>query len=1090
MTNGSLTVTDLATRFRLQQALSWTSAARTFAGKHPETDEKVAVKILALADQAHVERLQTRFESTASILAGLSHPALPDLLDHGVSERNEAFLVTRWFPGAKLSELELDPGDLLYVVLQVTEALESLALHGLVHLGVAADNVLVMPDMQAQLTGWGSSLLNVDWQSGPGLSLSVTNPHTAPELRRSGGKADALWRADLFSLASMTAELLGAIIEDSGQSTQVKFPGELSRQISGPEALRSTLEQCLAQDPDQRPDAYSSLTKAIQRAVPRDRRQQVAATQPMPPLRLEPLPSGSSTGKVGADTQRMPPLPPVPQPEQEEGAESESGSGSPESADTGVHAIRQETGAFLLPKSSSDEGAEELFEASELADFLNEESVAEVLPPDLEPEPPADSEGEDATASQEVKDNTTAEIKVPVHAVSEGSETDETSPAAEQDTEAAPDSSEAATEFVSPDKLQEMVAAASKSADPEPAPHEAATKVASSGRVRELVEAAEQLARQDSEGSAEAATKLVGPEKLSEMVAEARSREDAEAADPDEGGAATELVSPERLREMVESAEANALDEAGASGEGEPEEPAETAAPSAASAPPPAEKDAPAPDESSDGDVVGAASPASTVVASSDEVREMLARAQEEAQSDGSAVSVQDASQASAPAPASAATRSEPDAPQSPETSRTVPRWAIAAAALFGLVLVATLVAGLLRRDPPPEPAPAAPVISEPVATEPPPPDLDPEMEQALILLGDGDWDEARPLITALQERAEAGELSPADLEALQSAAETLTLGYGEQVARLLQESLEQLDVNGMRSALRGGSNAAEALRRRPGGEDLLRRARTLLRAVDSFRSALDRGEGTEALERSLELRSIEPSLAERFRAVERSQSQIEDRVVGLMDSGSYGEARLELERAERVTNLSTSLAALKERVVQAMREESAVGDLIAQAEEFSRQDRPHLGLDVLQPANIPATQRGRANELRTRLERQLERLDADAPVIEFLDEAELKKDAPFDIRLRVSDDYEVSEVRVQVRTEGAPRARPVAVRALGGEEYVAQVPESVHDGKPLEFWAAAVDRSGHSGRLGSEEQPIEVKRRRWFQVFRRRGDG
>ena len=293
-----------------------------------------------------------------------------------------------------------------------------------------------------------------------------------------------------------------------------------------------------------------------------------------------------------------------------------------------------------------------------------------------------------------------------------------------------------------------------------------------------------------------------------------------------------------------------------------------------------------------------------------------------------------------------------------------------------------------------------------------------------------------------------------------------------------------------MRSALRGGSNAVEALARRPGGEELVQRARALLRGVDSFRSALDRGEGTEALERSLELRSLEPALAERFRAVERSQSQIEDRVVGLIDAGDYGAARLELERVEGITDLPESLAVLKERVTQAMREESAVGDLIARAEEYSRQNRPHLGLDVLEPSNIPATQRGRANALRTRLERQLEQLDAGAPSIEFLDEEELKKDAPYDIRLRVSDDYGVSEVRVQVRTEGASGARQVAVRALGGEEYVAQVPESLHDGKPLQFWAAAVDRSGHFGRLGSQEEPVEVKRRRWFQVFRRRGDG
>ena len=1068
MTIGSLIVTDLATRYRLQQALSWTSAARTFAGKHPDTDEKIAVKILALADHAHVERLQSRFEATAKILGGLSHPALPDLMDHGVSERSEAFLVTRWFPGAKLTELELEPGDLLLVVLQITEALESLALHGLVHLGVAADNVLVMPDMQAQLTGWGSSLLNVDWQSGPGLSLSITNSHTAPELRRSGGKADALWRADLFSLASMTAELLGAIVEDVGGSTQVRFPGELSRQISGPEALRSTLEQCLAPDPDQRPDAYSNLTKAIQRAVPRDRRQQIAATQPMPPLKVAPFPSGSGApapAEVGTAAMRIPPLPPapVPSPDPESASEDEasevpvsSSSSGADSSDTGVHAIRQETGAFLLPRSSSsDDSGDRLFEASELADFLKEESTAEVTPPDDDHVEERDSP---SATPEEIDDNTTAEIRVPVEAVAEEAETPEEGVSGSPE----PDPG-AATEYVPAEKLQEMVAAASRSSSPELPAHEAETKHVASGEMRELVEAARQQEGRSAEPAEEAATSLVAPEALQEMV-DAASKEEPEG----------EFVSSEPM-----ASEAGAEEAATAvSEEADREASAE-----------------PAVDESPSGEHdVGRASPASTVVASSAEVRQLLARAAEEGDGGGLVVppSQPPASSApsAAPEPPAAAEETSPSAEGTPSTGRSIPRWTVAAAAVLGLVLAATLVAGLLRSDPPQEPVSSTPLVTEPVVTERPEPDLDPDMEEALILLGDGDWDEARPRLAALQERADAGELSEADLEALQSASETLTLGYGEQTARLLEEALAELDVNGMRSALRGGSNAVEALARRPGGEELVQRARALLRGVDSFRSALDRGEGTEALERSLELRSLEPALAERFRAVERSQSQIEDRVVGLIDAGDYGAARLELERVEGITDLPESLAVLKERVTQAMREESAVGDLIARAEEYSRQNRPHLGLDVLEPSNIPATQRGRANALRTRLERQLEQLDAGAPSIEFLDEEELKKDAPYDIRLRVSDDYGVSEVRVQVRTEGASGARQVAVRALGGEEYVAQVPESLHDGKPLQFWAAAVDRSGHFGRLGSQEEPVEVKRRRWFQVFRRRGDG
>ncbi len=51
-------------------------------------------------------------------------------------------------------------------------------------------------------------------------------------------------------------------------------------------------------------------------------------------------------------------------------------------------------------------------------------------------------------------------------------------------------------------------------------------------------------------------------------------------------------------------------------------------------------------------------------------------------------------------------------------------------------------------------------------------------------------------------------------------------------------------------------------------------------------------------------------------------------------------------------------------------------------------------------------------------------------------------------------------------------------LRSLSGADHEAEIGPDIHQGKPVDFYVTATDRSGHQGQLGSAENPQRVKRK------------
>ena len=130
----------------------------------------VAVKLVNLAvfDGLAVER----FRREGTLLARLSHPCIARLLDAGVTDAGQPFLVLEYVEGTRLdryaAEQELSVKARLELLLQVTDAVAHAHANLVVHRDLKPSNVLVDTDGRVKLLDFGiATLLEKGSAGGP-----------------------------------------------------------------------------------------------------------------------------------------------------------------------------------------------------------------------------------------------------------------------------------------------------------------------------------------------------------------------------------------------------------------------------------------------------------------------------------------------------------------------------------------------------------------------------------------------------------------------------------------------------------------------------------------------------------------------------------------------------------------------------------------------------------------------------------------------------------------------------------------------------------------------------------------------------------
>ena len=220
---------------------------------------EVAIKLIASRRVALAEQLSRE----CRLLARLDHPAITRLIDAGLSEEGEPYLVMEWVDGvnldAWLEEHSFSLEQRLIMFLEITEAVAHAHQRLIVHGDIKPGNVRIREDGQVKLMDFGVAILMTD--SGiEGQRVAAMTPAFAAPEQLAGEPVTT--RSDVWALGALLhAMLTGAAPErDKGESVSGEFAG-LAR--SG--ELRAIIRHACQTEPECRYESVQALANDTQR---------------------------------------------------------------------------------------------------------------------------------------------------------------------------------------------------------------------------------------------------------------------------------------------------------------------------------------------------------------------------------------------------------------------------------------------------------------------------------------------------------------------------------------------------------------------------------------------------------------------------------------------------------------------------------------------------------------------------------------------------------------------------------------------------------------------------------------------------------
>jgi serine/threonine protein kinase/tetratricopeptide (TPR) repeat protein len=234
-----------------------------------EFRQQVAIKLIDLPLAGSLFREQFRRER--QILAGLVHPFIARLLDGGVSDEGEPYLVMEYVDGVSIlnycEEHSLKLRDRLILFRQVCEAVQFAHQNLVIHRDLKADNILVVADGTPRLLDFGTAKL-LATEDAPASELtrqgvqSFTPQYASPEQVLGKSITTA---SDTYSLGVLLYRMIAGVrpYELKDFSTE-----ELIRVICKEEPPKPSAIAISAEHPDGDLDAIAM--KALRKA-PEDR---------------------------------------------------------------------------------------------------------------------------------------------------------------------------------------------------------------------------------------------------------------------------------------------------------------------------------------------------------------------------------------------------------------------------------------------------------------------------------------------------------------------------------------------------------------------------------------------------------------------------------------------------------------------------------------------------------------------------------------------------------------------------------------------------------------------------------------------------
>lgn len=262
----------LGTRYELTDRIAVGGMGEVWRALDRRLGRTVAVKVLRpelSGDELFLNRLRTEARNTA----GLQHPNLAVLLDHGESA-GSGYLVMELVDGETLAARltragRLGPAAAVAILVQACRGLHAAHTAGVVHRDVKPANVMVTADGAVKLTDFGISLgANQAPMTSTGMVMGTAH-YLAPE--QATGKP-ATPAGDVYALGVLAFECLAGERPFAG-ATQLEVASAHIRQPvpplpdSVPAALARVVHRMLAKDPGERPASALVCARELEEAA-------------------------------------------------------------------------------------------------------------------------------------------------------------------------------------------------------------------------------------------------------------------------------------------------------------------------------------------------------------------------------------------------------------------------------------------------------------------------------------------------------------------------------------------------------------------------------------------------------------------------------------------------------------------------------------------------------------------------------------------------------------------------------------------------------------------------------------------------------
>lgn len=264
--------------FTLIRPVGQGGMATVYLAERSDFEQRVALKLLHRTILSDLDR--KLFERERRVLASLEHPSIARLIDGGISEAQQPYLVMEYIEGEPITDYArrhaLSPAARVALLADVCDAVAIAHAQLIVHRDLKPSNVLVTADGRCKLLDFGVAKVLADEADLTGHGCAGFTPAYAAPEQRLGRNISAA--TDIYALGVMALELLiGGNREDlrslpaSQAAARVndlaaEVPStrrNLARFLRGD--LDNVLRRCLDEEPQRRYQHAQALADDLRR---------------------------------------------------------------------------------------------------------------------------------------------------------------------------------------------------------------------------------------------------------------------------------------------------------------------------------------------------------------------------------------------------------------------------------------------------------------------------------------------------------------------------------------------------------------------------------------------------------------------------------------------------------------------------------------------------------------------------------------------------------------------------------------------------------------------------------------------------------